>query len=96
MRKSYQKPALYAETFELVEHIANCEGAFNQRGYSMRFKEGIGCQYYDPSTQETFFIEGGTACVGEGVTALPDMDSFEGFFNCYQGPGEGLATPFSS
>lgn len=95
MKLSYQKPALFAERFELVEHIANCEGAYNQREYSTRFKEGIGCQYYDPTTNERFFIEGGSACVGEGVTALPEGD-YTGFFNCYQGPGEGLATPFSS
>ena len=96
MRKSYQKPALFAETFELTEHIANCEGAYNQREYATRFKEGIGCQYYDPSTGERFFLAGGTACVGEGVTALPDGDYSTGFFDCYQGPGEQLATPFSS
>lgn len=37
MKKSYQKPALYAETFELVEHIAGpCNGLEGDTNDSFR------------------------------------------------------------
>ena len=93
MKKEYQKPTLFAESFQMVEHIADgCDGAFDQSGNQQRYHDGRSCQYLDQNG-ERFFTADTTAC--EDVQPV-FFDVVEGLFECYHGPVGGSATPFSS
>lgn len=45
MKKPYQKPLVYVETFELLEHIASCKA--NQDVTSVTYRDGNTCTYTD-------------------------------------------------
>ena len=45
MKKPYQKPRVYAESFELLEHIASCKA--NQDITSVTYRDGKACSYTD-------------------------------------------------
>ena len=45
MKKTYQKPRVYAESFELLEHIASCKA--NQGMTSVTYRDGNACTYTD-------------------------------------------------
>ena len=45
MKKPYNKPRMYAETFELVEHIANC--AVKSGSYPATYRDRTSCSYTD-------------------------------------------------
>lgn len=50
MRKAYQKPQLYAESFELMEHVAGpCNGLENNKGDGFRVthRNGTDCGIVD-------------------------------------------------
>ena len=49
MKKPYQKPMLYAESFALVEHIADCSGAIPQNKDRAGAFNSTDCTYEDPS-----------------------------------------------
>ena len=95
MRKEYSKPQLYAEGFQLVEHISTgCFGAAPQTGNSNPFHDAGGCWYVD-SDGETYFTLDTTNCASTDGKIEQGADLSE-FFFCYQGPGGGPATPFHS
>ena len=66
MKKAYQKPALYAECFEMVEHVTSCSpmGRANHT-------DGGSC-YYDAGGGSLVFLEtGSSGC---------NYDPFDGAF----------------
>lgn len=95
MKHSYQKPELYAETFEMVEHIASgCAGAYSQLDNEHPYHDGANCLYLDEAN-ETYFTANTTYCQ-YADNPVPPGAILDGLFNCYQGPAGGSATPFHS
>lgn len=45
MKKQYRKPRLFAESFELLEHISSCKA--NQNITSVTYRDGNACSYTD-------------------------------------------------
>lgn len=45
MKKTYKKPRVYVETFELLEHIASCKA--NQDVTTVTYRDGNTCTYTD-------------------------------------------------
>ena len=98
MKKEYDKPAIYAERFELAEHISGVcvdNGAQNQRGLSTRFTDAESCLYTsydgDGNILATYFIDGTVTCANATQPVFDGNDPIE----CYQGPS-GTFAPFSS
>ena len=58
MKKPYEKPRLYAESFALTEHIAAC--APNPDGAYASFKDGNTCTYTDANL--VVFLDAGIGC----------------------------------
>ena len=76
MKKKYSKPALYAESFQLVEHISSlCSTDFKSvAGHADQFQ----CCFFDEITGEKLFLTDTYNC------EVKD-DDFEGtYFNCYE------------
>lgn len=69
MKKQYQKPAAYIESFELVEHIANCNVA------SATYRNGTDCTYTDANVT----VFGASNC----ATDVSD-DVWDGVFDSLQ------------
>lgn len=68
MKKEYTRPILYAETFELVEHIASCKTA--QQDSSV----AIDANYQNPNA--CHYIDNGFALFNSDVSGCPsDYDS---------------------
>lgn len=56
MKKTYEKPQIYMERFELAEHIAGCGGyTWNKNGSANGWVDG---EYYD-----NLFVDGNTVCI---------------------------------
>lgn len=74
MRKPYQKPELYAESFRLVEHISSVCG--NARYHSVSNSvDQYSCSFeFD---DELLFVS-----TGNGCTAIRDAEDI-GPFDCY-------------
>ena len=58
MKKTYTKPAMYAETFELLEHISSCKA--NQGMTSVTYRDGNACTYTDANL--TLFYPENSGC----------------------------------
>lgn len=94
MKKNYHKPALYVESFRMVEHIASgCTGAFPQTGNEVPYHIGTSCLYMDEEGNKYFTMD---SAVCQDATPVPEGSPLDGLFNCYQGPAGGSATPFHS
>ena len=72
MKQSYTKPTLYAETFQLVEHVAGECGA-NIQGHN--FNSITSCGITD-STGTSFFQSGVTNCGSELMVDSEDELKF--------------------
>ena len=64
MKKPYQKPRVYVETFELLEHIASCKA--NQDITTVTYRDGNACTYTDANA--TLFYPENGACTNEYFT----------------------------
>lgn len=66
MKKRYQKPNLFAESFELMEHVAGSCYTTDQNPYPATYRDGDACTYTDPGkggTGFTMFSGNNSACV---------------------------------
>ncbi len=77
MKKAYKKPRLFAETFELLEHIASCKA--NQDITSVTYRDGHACTYTDANL--TLFYPANTGCTNGYYD--PDDDSMYDSFDDY-------------
>lgn len=76
MRKPYQKPELYAESFRLVEHIST--GCVNAR-YNAKTNSGDGYTcYFDYGNEKLFLNVENTTC-----TSYRDEEDLGAPFECY-------------
>lgn len=57
MKKTYEKPQIYMERFELAEHIAGCNFTFSENGTASGWVDG---DYY-----ENAFIDASMSCTQE-------------------------------
>ena len=95
MQKEYQKPQLYAESFELTEHISspcNPMGRANHQSASS-------CGYDTGDGQGMAFLESaGTKCAYDPFMGLMDDNELTGVQSedCYGGYFQDSATIFSS
>ena len=58
MKKAYEKPRVYVESFELLEHIASCKA--NQDITSVTYRDGSSCNYTDANL--TLFYPENSGC----------------------------------
>ena len=47
MKKAYKKPRLFAETFELLEHISSCKTGTGTGAPVVSYRDGNSCTYTD-------------------------------------------------
>ena len=90
MRKSYTKPKLYAETFELCEHIANCTA--NQSVTTVSYRDGYSCTYVD-SNVTLFYAQNGNCDQGGWDTDM--FDSLDDYLASFGGNRGGCYNAFS-
>lgn len=89
MKKTYSKPALYAESFELAEHIALCSGYKAGVITITHWNDGV-CTFQYTAGGSVLFntTAAGTAC---------DADYFPGMaLECYNSPNGAPGVPFGS
>lgn len=82
MKKSYEKPGIFMESFEMVEHIARCDVNHDEDG-GFAFK----AEFYKGACKASIFEGGVTMFVGEKCigTDLPDVDEAIVSEMCYNG-----------
>lgn len=91
MKKTYSKPALYAESFELAEHIALCSG----------FDRGITSVTHWGDAKDTtctFTTNGFVLFSGSNGGCVYKYDGNPGDFGieCYNSPSGSAGSPFGS
>ena len=80
MKKAYEKPRVYVETFELLEHIASCNANTNMT--DVNYRDSGSCNY--KSGEVTLFTEdGGHGCTNE-YYAGGDYDSFQEYLESFK------------
>ena len=66
MKQAYQKPALFAESFDLVEHIAGpCGGVENMKdSYAVNHRHATDCTFIDlvEDPNVAYFTDPDTRC----------------------------------
>lgn len=87
MKKTYSKPALYAESFELAEHIAACSG------FNPDHRPTVG-NHWSSSTC-VFELDSGWTLFSETI-ACQITDTNDVIIRCYNTPESGIGTPFGS
>ncbi len=93
MKKTYSKPALFAESFELAEHIAKCQGVsdYSSEVNPLHWSTN-GCKFEfigENGVTETLFTASSSCSVMYFGPSVPTTT------NCYNVPLAGL-TPFGS
>lgn len=92
MRKAYEQPKLFAESFELLEHISACTGYAAGLDLTTARSADAGCAY----KYEGFmlFVAGLKDCTDDGG----DYDGAELDWNviCYNNPDGHPGHPFGS
>ena len=79
MRKRYTKPKLYAETFELLEHISSCTA--NTNVTVVTYRDMYSCSYNDANV--TLFNETGVnGCQNEYFD--PSMETWEEYLDSFK------------
>ena len=78
MKKTYQKPRVYAESFELLEHIASCKA--NQDITTVTYRDGDACTYTD--AELTLFYQSNTNCKNDYFND-EDYDSFDDYLQSF-------------
>lgn len=90
MKKTYTKPQLYVESFELSEHIASCSGYEPGVTTANHWSTGTKvCTFVSPAFPNAviFNLEGGSC----------NTPYFKGMgLICYNSPSGGEGSPFAS
>lgn len=60
MKRTYTKPTLYAETFELAEHISSCKTGTGAGAPTVTYRDGNSCTYTDANV--TLFYPSNNGC----------------------------------
>lgn len=82
MKKQYESPRVYAESFELIDHIAgNCHGVETDKQYTVTHRSVDNCAFQGPDQKESgifLFVDASNNC-----TYLEDADYMNAPFECY-------------
>ena len=89
MKKTYQKPRVYAESFELLEHIASC--AVRDGITNATYRDRDSCSYTDGDI--TLFYDSGNGCLNNYG---PMYDSPDDFLGVLGGEDSGCYNAFSN
>ena len=86
MKKPYQKPRVYVETFELLEHIASCKA--NQDITTVTYRDGNACTYTDANL--TLFYPSNNGCTNgyydpNDTSMYDDFDDYLASFGVDRG-----------
>lgn len=87
MKKTYTKPALFAESFELAEHIAACSG------FNPDHRPTTG-NHWSPATCAFELDTGWTLFNDKNICQITDTNTVT--INCYNTISQGAGTPFGS
>lgn len=89
LKKPYEKPALYAESFRLVEHISSlCAGTYGQAKQA----DALTCVYMI-GDEAMFYSGSGVACTSSDSPGYDaDFSNKEPFVICYNGLFNGNET----
>ena len=90
MRKAYTRPKLYAESFELLEHISACTGY--APGLTTLRSADRGCSY--TWQNQKLFILGLRDCEDDG--GAEDGAELTWEVDCYHNPNGQAGHPFGS
>ena len=91
MKKAYTKPLMFAETFELLEHIASCAAAEGQT--IVTYRDRYSCSYKDGDV--TLFNDGVDGCLNNYGPFITSPDDFLASYDpevsggCYNAFGNG-------
>ena len=93
MKKTYTKPMLYAERYELVEHISSCKA--NQDITTVTYRDGNACTYTDANL--TLFYPSNNGCTNGYYDPNDDSmyDSFEDYLASFGVDRGGCYNAFS-
>ena len=92
MKRAYTKPAIYIETFELMEHISKCSA--NPDITSVLYRGEYDCPYVDSNM--AIFHEGVTGCeMNEGTIDYESFDDFDDFLDSFGVERGGCYNSFS-
>ena len=93
MKKTYTKPMLYAESYELVEHISSCKA--NQDITTVTYRDGNACTYTDANL--TLFYPSNSGCTNGYYDPNDDSmyDSFEDYLASFGVDRGGCYNAFS-
>lgn len=80
MKKIYEKPRMYVEIFELMEHIASC--ATNEEMTSVPYRDGHSCTYTE--SKVTVFYQDNTECKNQYYDpGVMTWEEYLASFECY-------------
>ena len=93
MKKAYEKPRVYVENFELLEHIASCKA--NQDITSVTYRDGHACTYTDANL--TLFYTDNSGCTNGYYDPNDDSmyDSFDDYLASFGVDRGGCYNAFS-
>ena len=93
MKKTYSKPVLYAERFELLEHISSCKVGGNS--VSVTYRDGNSCTYTDANL--TLFYSSNKGCTNGYYDPNDDSmyDSFDDYLASFGVDRGGCYNAFS-
>ena len=89
MKKPYDKPRMYAETFQLLEHISSC--AVQTGTHPATYRDGTSCSYSDGDI--TIFNNGVNGCENNYA---PFFTSVDDFLASLEGEDAGCYNAFSN
>lgn len=94
MKKTYSKPRLYAETFELLEHISAMCSGFNPAqptGEQITSGNEWVCGFY---VRDGILFNNGACTVGDASAEETDTSMYDIY--CYNSPLNQPGTPFGA
>lgn len=80
MKKAYEKPRVYVETFDLLEHIASCNA--NTSMTDVNYRDSGSCTYKSGAVT-LFTQDGGHGCNNE-YFAGGDWDDFNQYLDSFK------------
>ena len=95
MKKAYTKPRLFAETFELLEHIASCKTGAGDHAPTVSYRSGDACTYTDANL--TLFYPENSGCTNGYYDPNDDSmyDSFDDYLASFGVDRGGCYNAFS-
>ena len=85
MKKAYQKPVLFAETFTLSDHIASNCRIDKENHIQADYLNKESCKFYDGSNVLYMSNAIGAICEGMDMGMFSNVDDYLASLECYNG-----------